>query len=177
MASRLGQRLLRSKSKAENFGLFTLYFSYFYYLLFGCPTANFWLLSSKQSHSPNVNHCIWAISFWSRAEMEGVGSLHLSECPVSFDHKAITPQIAGNTLPRFKPSFPKCENAPNTQNRYNLTLWRPLGLQNTSLDAKFRVQNFSFLLINQWLKVPGSTASLNLDNAQIRQKVYNSTHN
>ena len=150
MAGRLEQHLLSAKSKAENFGLITLYSSYlFFYLLLGCFMANFWLLSSKQSHSPNVNHCIWAISFWSRAEMEGVGSLHLSECPVSFDHKAITPQIAGNTLPRFKPSFPKCENAPNTQNRYNLTLWRPLGLQNTSLDAKFRVQNFSFLLINQ----------------------------
>ena len=108
MACRLEQHLLSAKSKAENFGLFTLYSSYlFFYLLLGCFMANFWLLSSKQSHSPNVNHCIWAISFWHRAEMGGVGSLRLTKSPVSFRHKAITPHIAENTLPRFKPSFSK----------------------------------------------------------------------
>ena len=107
MASRLGQHLLRAKSKAESFGLFALYSSYFFYLLFDCHMVNVRLLSSKQFHSPNVNHCIWAISFWSRAEMGGIGSVHLTECPVSFDHKAITPQIAGNTLASHKPSFSK----------------------------------------------------------------------
>ena len=107
MTSRLGQDLLRAKSKAENFGLFALYRSYFFYLLFCCPMANFWLLSSKKSHSSNVNHCIWALSFQPRAGMEGVGSLHLAECPVTFDRMAITPQIAENTLPRLKPSFSK----------------------------------------------------------------------
>ena len=151
MSSRLGQHLLRSKSKAENFGLFALYSSYFFYLLFDRPMANFWLLSSKQSHSLNVNHCIWAISFRPGAEMGGVRSLHLTEWPVSFDCKAITPQIAEDTLPRFKPSFSKMWECPppNTQNRYSLTMRWPLGLQNTSLDAEFRVQNFSFLLTNQ----------------------------
>ena len=143
IASRLGQHLLRSKSKAENYGLFALYSNYFFYLLFDCPMTNFWLLSSKQYHSPNVNHCIWAISFWSRAEMGGVGSVHLTECPVSFDHKAITPQIAGNTLASHKPSFSKMWKCPQYQNRHSLTLWWPLGLQNTSLDAKLRVQNFN----------------------------------
>ena len=94
MACRLEQHLLSAKSKAENFGLFTLYSSYlFFYLLLGCFMANFWLLSSKQSHSPNVNHCIWAISFWPKAGLGGVGSLHLTEWPVSFDHNAITLQI------------------------------------------------------------------------------------
>ena len=107
MSSRLGQHLLRSKSKAENFELFALYSTYFFYLLFDCPMANFWLLSNKQSHSLNVNHCIWAISFRSGAEMGGVRSLHLTEWPVSFDCKAITPQIAEDTLPRLKPSFSK----------------------------------------------------------------------
>ena len=112
MSSRLGQHLLRSKSKAENFGLFALYSSYFFYLLFDCPMANFWLLSSKQSHSLNVNHCIWAISFRPGAEMGGVRSLHLTEWPVSFDCKAITPQIAEDTLPDLNQVFPKCGNAP-----------------------------------------------------------------
>ena len=100
------------KSKAENFGLFALYSSYFFYLLFGFSMANFWLLSSKQHHSPNVNHCICPISFWPRAGMGGVGSLHRNECPVSFDHNAIIPQIAENTLPRLKPSFPKMWKCP-----------------------------------------------------------------
>ena len=112
MASRLGQHLLRSKSKAEIFGLFALYSSYFFYLLFDCPMANFWLLSSKQYHSPSVNHCIWAISFWPRAEMGGVWSLHLTEWPVSFDYKATTPQITENTLLRLKPSFSKMWKCP-----------------------------------------------------------------
>ena len=112
MASRLGQHLLRAKSKAENFGLFALYSGYFFYLLFGCPIANVWLLSSKQSQSRNVNHCIWAISFWPKAELGGVGSLHLIECPVSFDHNAITPQIAENTLPILKPNFSKMWKCP-----------------------------------------------------------------
>ena len=112
MASGLGQHLLRSKSKGENFWLFALYSSYFFYLLFECPMANFWLLSSKQSHSSDVNHCIWAISFWARAEMAGVGYLHLTEGPVSFDHKAITLQITENTLSRLKPSFSKMWKCP-----------------------------------------------------------------
>ena len=47
MASRLGQHLLRAKYKTENFGLFALYSSYFFCLLFGCSMANFWLLLSK----------------------------------------------------------------------------------------------------------------------------------
>ena len=63
--------------------------------------------------------------------------------------------------PYLKPVFPKCGNASNTQKSYSLRLRWPLGLLNTSLDAKFRVQNFSCLLINQCLKVPGSTVSLN----------------
>ena len=108
MAGRLEQHLLSAKSKAENFGLITLYSSYlFFYLLLGCFMANFWLLSSKQSHSPNVNHYIWAISFWPKAGLRGVGSLHLTECLVSFDHNPITPETAENTLPGLKPSFSK----------------------------------------------------------------------
>ena len=71
MASRLGQHLLRAKSKTENFGLFSLYLWYFLYLLCGCATANFSLLSRKQSHSPNVNQCIWAICFGPKVTKRG----------------------------------------------------------------------------------------------------------
>ena len=120
MASRLGQQLLRAKPKAENSGLFALYSSYsFFYLLFGCPMTNFWLLSSKQSHSPNVNHCIWAISFWPKAGLGGVGSQHLTECP---DHNAITPQIVENTLPILKPSFSKMCKCPQYPKQVQLDI-------------------------------------------------------
>ena len=44
--------------------------------------------------------------------MRKVGSLNLTECPVSFDHNAITPQIL---CPDLNSVFPKCGNAPNTQ--------------------------------------------------------------
>ena len=36
------------------------------------------------------------------------------------------------------------EIAKNTQNSYSLTLWLPLGLNNTSLDARFSAKNFIF---------------------------------
>ena len=61
---------------------------YFFYLLFGCPMANLWLLSSKQSHSPNVNHCIWAFSFWPKCGLGGVG--WVSTC----NHWGLTCQCA-----------------------------------------------------------------------------------
>ena len=113
MASRLEQNL---SLKTLGYLLFipAIFFSFFFcfYLLFGCPMANFWLLSSKKYHSPSVDHCIWASSFWARAGMGGAGSLHLTECPLSFDYNAITPQIAENTLPRLKPSSSKVWKCP-----------------------------------------------------------------
>ena len=155
--------VLGNTSVEQNLRLKTLVYLLFipgiFFLLFGCPVTNFWLLSSKQSHSLNI------ITFWTRAGMGGVGSLHLSERSVGFDHNAITPTLQKVLCIELNPVFLKCGNAPNTQNRYSLTLWWLLGLQNTSLDAKFRVQNFSFLLINQYHKVPGSTVSLNWGNA------------
>ena len=97
MASRLEQNL---RLKTLGYSI-----ANFFYVLFGCPLANFGLLPSKQYHSHNVNHCILAICFWPSAGMGGFRSLHLTECPVSFNYNAITPQIAENTLPRLKPSF------------------------------------------------------------------------
>ena len=34
----------------------------FFYLLFGCLTANGGPLSRRQSHLPNANHCVWQVS-------------------------------------------------------------------------------------------------------------------
>ena len=111
MSSRLGQHLLRAKAKAENYWLFALYPCYFFYLLFGYPMVNFCLLLRKQSHSPNINHCIWDISFWPTAEW-GVGFLHLTEFPVGFDHNARIPQITENTLAILKFSLSKMWKCP-----------------------------------------------------------------
>ena len=126
-----------------------LFIPTFFYLLFGWPMENFWLLSSKQSHSPNVNHCIWAISFWPRAGLGRVKPLSLTECLVSFDQCHNTPSCRKYSSKTLNSIFSKCGNVPNTKSRYCLTLWWLLALQNTSMDGKFRVQNFSFLLINQ----------------------------
>ena len=119
MASRLGQHLLREKSKAENFGLFGLYFSYFVSLS-QLPHDQF-LAVSRQTVSLTHSMLITAfeLSVFSPGLVGEVGSLPLIECPVSFDHNFITPQIAENTLPRLKPSFSimwKCpQNAKQVQ--------------------------------------------------------------
>ena len=73
MTSRLGKHLLIAKSKAENFGLFAAYPFYFFYLWFGCPMTEFWLLLRKQFHSLDVNHCTWAINFWAKGHSVGLG--------------------------------------------------------------------------------------------------------
>ena len=138
MASRYGQHLLRAKSKTESFGLFAFYSSYFVYLLFGCPMANFWLLSSKQSHSPSVDHCISTISFQPRAGIGGVGSLHLTECQVSFDHNAIKPQIAENPLPRLKPSFYKIRKCPQYPKQIQLDILVALTLAKYLIGCKIQ---------------------------------------
>ena len=129
MPSRLGQQFLRAKSKAENFGLIDLY-PCFFCIMFGYPMA-IWLLSRKQSHPPNFSHCIWAIVLWPKGDGEGLGLYTQRKLK-----KALSPDL--------HPVFEKCGNAPNTQNNYRLTLWWPLGLHNTSMDAKFTWQNFSF---------------------------------
>ena len=73
MDSRLWKHLLRAKYNTESFGLISHYRCYYFDLLFTCPMTNFWLLLRKQSHSPDVNHCIWAINFWSKGNSEGLG--------------------------------------------------------------------------------------------------------
>ena len=40
-------------------------------LLLGHSMANFWLLVRKQSYSPD-DHCIWAINFCSKGDLEGL---------------------------------------------------------------------------------------------------------
>ena len=123
MASRLEQYL-----RLKTLGYLLFIPANFFYLLFGCPMANFRLLLNIQYHSPNVNHCIWAISFWPRAGIGGVGSLHHWVPSELWSHCHNTPNSKLHKIlsPGLNPVFPKCGNAPNTQNRYSLTLWWPL---------------------------------------------------
>ena len=56
----LGNTSLEQTLRLKTLGylLFIPAIFFFFYVLSGCPMANFWLLLSKQSYSPNVNHCI-----------------------------------------------------------------------------------------------------------------------
>ena len=74
---------LEQNLRLKNLGYFSLSLLFFY-LLSGCHMVNFWLLLRKQSHSPDDNHCISSIIFWSNCDLEGFGSLHL------IDHNGIT---------------------------------------------------------------------------------------
>ena len=55
--------------------------------------------------------------FLAQSWLGGVGSLHLTECPV-----IATPKLQKILCSDLNPVFPKCGNAPNTQNSYSLTL-------------------------------------------------------
>ena len=144
MASRLGKHL-RAKSKAKNFGLFALYHCYFFIYCLTAPWLTFGYYWGN-SPSPDVNHCIWLSNFGSKVSRRGwvstcnwVPSGLWSKWHNRLNH---SPQIAKNSLPTLAPSFPgmwKC--AQYSQNSNSLKLWWSLDLRNTSLDAKFSVQN------------------------------------
>ena len=148
MGSRLQKHHLRAKSKTENFGLFALYPCYFF---IGCLEASW--LTSAYYWGNSLTRLMLIITFGqpilTQRWLGGFGSLLLIECPVGFDHNGITHLT---THPKFQkilsqglhPVLPKCGNAPDIQNSYSLTLYWSLDLHNTSLDAKFSVQNFSF---------------------------------
>ena len=124
MASRLGQHLLRAKSKAENFGLYALYPCCF---CICCLAAQWPTFDSYQGNSLTHPMLITAfgLSIFGPKVTKGVGYLHLIEFPVSFDQNAIThlathPKFQKILSPDLHPIFTKCGNAPNTQNSYSL---------------------------------------------------------
>ena len=134
-------------------GLFGFYPCYF----FICCLAALWLIfgyywRNSLTHlmlittfglsifGPKVTWKGWvSITNWLPSGFDGNGINHL----------ATHPKLQKILSPHLHPDFPKCGNAPNTQNRYSLTLWWPLSLHNTSLDAKFSVQKFSLCW---WIK-------------------------
>ena len=147
MASRLG-KYLRAKPKVKNFGLLAIY----HYYLFVCSLTAPWLTFGyywESSPCPDVNYCIWAINFCPKVARRGwvstcnwVPSGLWSQWHNPLNH---SPQIAENTLPTLEPSFSEMWKCPQySQNSNSLKLWWSLGLHNTSLDAKFSVQNFNF---------------------------------
>ena len=78
----------------------------------------------------------------------GVGSLHLIEFWVGIDHKGITHLVTHPNCRKYSPQtctqiFQNVEMPPIPPNSYSLTLWWHLGLHNTSLNARFSMQNFS----------------------------------
>ena len=142
---------LENTSLEQNLWLKTLDYLLFitaiFYLLFDCSMGNFWLLLRKQSHSPDVTHLAFGLSIFgpkvTRRDCVSTPNL-LSSGLWSQWHNPLTrsPQIAEILSQDLHPVFTKYRNAPITHN--SLTLQWPLGLHNTSLDAKFNAQNFSF---------------------------------
>ena len=103
MAFRLRQNLLRAKSEAENLESFALCCSYFF--LICCLAVPLLIFGYYRANVLTHPMLITAFQFLAQSWTGRVGSLHLNECPVSFDYNAITPQITENTLSRLKPSF------------------------------------------------------------------------
>ena len=152
MASRLRKHLLRTKSKAEKFGLYALYPCF----LFICCLVAQWLIFGYCWRN-SLTHLMLIIAFGRSIfgrKVTGRSSVSTSNwVPNGFSsqwHNPLThsSQIAKNALPKLAPSFSKmwkyhqCSQC--LQNSLSLRLEWPLGLQNTSLDANFSVQNFSF---------------------------------
>ena len=139
----LGNNLLRVNSKSENFGLFALHPCYCFTCCLTAPWPTFGY------YRGNSLITAFGLSILGQRWLGGVRSLHLTECPVGFDNNAIThlathSKLQKILLPDLQPVFRKCGNASNTQNSYSWTLWWPLDLHNTSLDARFSVKNFNF---------------------------------
>ena len=147
MTSKFGEQL-RAKSKTENFGLFALYSCYFFICSLAAPWLSFgYYWGNSLTHlmlitafgppifGPRVTCRDWV------STPNLVPSGFWSQWHKPLAHSA---QIPENTLPRLAPRFSKIWKGPITQKSYSLTLWWPLGFHNTSLDAEFSVQNFSF---------------------------------
>ena len=145
MASRLGKHLLRAKSKTGNFRLLALYRCYFFICCLTAPWLTFgYYCRNSFTHlmlitafglpifGPKVIRRGWV----SRPNWVPSGLWYNGRTNL-----ATHPKLQKILSPDLHPDFPKCGNAPNTQNSYSLTLKRPLG-SHISLDAKFSVQNF-----------------------------------
>ena len=126
MDFRLEQHFFRATSKAENFGLFALYPCYF--------LSAFWLPRGQRltikEETGSPTRCLslhLGYQFLAQRWLGGVGSLHLTDCLVGFDHNAITHLATYSKLqkipsPDLHPVFLKYGNVPHTQNSYTLTL-------------------------------------------------------
>ena len=83
----------------KHFFLMKSVFLFIYYVLFGCPTANFGPLPRAQPHSPNLNHSVY-VSFLPKGHWKPhnkIGSLNPAEHLVEFEpgtfrfaHNALT---------------------------------------------------------------------------------------
>ena len=125
MVSRLGQHLLRAKSKTENFGLFALYLCYFLSAL-GCAVQTFGCYWGNSLAHPMLI-TVSGLSILAQKWLGGVRSLHVIECPVGFNHNAITHLATHLKLqemlsPDLHPVFPKSGNISNIQSSSSLTL-------------------------------------------------------
>ena len=81
----------------------------FFYLILGCPTANFGTMSSGQLHSPVVNCCLNYQSSGHREPAKGVGSLTPTKRLVGFEPGHSDPIATPYpTLPKLHPMNKRC---------------------------------------------------------------------
>ena len=165
MACKPGQHLLRAKSKTENFGLLALHSCYFFFSAVGCAMTNHWLLLKKQFHSSDVNHCIWAVNFLPKDEWEGLGlNTLLSELLLKYHNPfSHSPELVKNTLPNFGHSFSKmwkCLQYPKQLYLDTEVAFYASIIPHWMQKLVFKTLGFTDKY-NQWVKVLGSTVSLN----------------
>ena len=106
MACRLEQHLPRAKSKAENFGLFSLYPCYFFICCLAFPWPTSGCYGGKRLTHPMLITAFGLSVFDPELTRRG-WSCSTPNCSVGFDRNAITPQIAENTLWKLKSIFSK----------------------------------------------------------------------
>ena len=141
MASRIKEHLPRVKQKDWKI----CFISSLFLLFFICCLAAWWTTFGYYQGGSLVHPILitaFGLSIFAQRWLRTVGSLHLIECPGGlvrgFDQNPLrfSPKITENTVPRLAPSFYKMCKCPQHRKELRLTLWWPLGLHNTSLDAK-----------------------------------------
>ena len=114
MASRLGKIFLEQNLKLKTLG----YLLFIPAIFFICCLAAQWpTFDCYRGNSLTHPMLITAFGlFLAQRWLRGVGSLHLIECPIGFDHNAIThlvthPKLQKILSPNLHPVFTKCGNA------------------------------------------------------------------
>ena len=128
-----------------------------FYLLFGCPMANFWLLLRKQSHLADVNSAFGLSIAPKVTQRNWVSAPNWVPSGLwSKWHNPLSksPQIAEKTLPRLVPRFSKLWKYPQYPKQLYLNAG---GLETCIIPHRMQSLVFKTLAFayqsNQWVKI------------------------